>query len=487
MKKHYLYLGIGLMVMSYVVLRALGVDITYDEAWTLKVFVPKNVLHIINFTPCDANNHMVNTLLIKLFHPVFGDSLFVSRLPNVLACVAFLYFLSQISMRFFSHWIGLCLFVALCANPFMLDFFGLARGYGLAMTFMMCSLYHLLSFLDTYQTRHGHLTLILASLAVLSNFPLINYWLGVFFVIHFAYFFNQVNKQRFYRMLETNIWITLALFAVMYEPVRKLIRYKKLYYGGKEGFYADTLQSLTAHTLYNPQDVEGATLALNLCLISLLILLICSLLARFRIRNMLSDKRFLLMLLLTIPILSNVCQFHLLGTRFLIDRTALFYYPLILMVGFYWVQGIGKSLYAKFSKAVVLFLTCALVWNLTRHANLHKTVIWDHDSRTTAILSYLDQVGRKAQRKIRLDSVWPFQSTIRHYMRKQGYPHVDYVKKRRKEIKEGIDFFLYYDKPLRRVRYHPKWHRVHQYEKDTVLQYPSEGIYLFRLIRKIKE
>jgi hypothetical protein len=43
---------------------------------------------------------------------------------------------------------------------------------------------------------------------------------------------------------------SLLLIAIMFEPIRKLIKYKEFYDGGLNGFWSDTVGSLISATLY---------------------------------------------------------------------------------------------------------------------------------------------------------------------------------------------------------------------------------------------
>jgi len=63
------------------------------------------------------------------------------RLPNILAHVVYLICTLVLLKRFQHTILQIAGFVILNLNPFFLDFFFLARGYGLALAFLMMSLY----------------------------------------------------------------------------------------------------------------------------------------------------------------------------------------------------------------------------------------------------------------------------------------------------------------------------------------------------------
>lgn len=180
----------------YVLVRAVTVDITYDEAWTIRYFVRLDAMHILNCTPCNANNHIANTLLIKLLFGYGQGSVFLARLPNVLAFVLYLYFAFRIAGRFLSGFVPVAALLLLILNPFLLDFFSIARGYGLSLAFEMASLYFLLSFVSRKTGKHALWSLLFGGAAVICNFTLLNYWLVLLLVINLLTFAEKQVRHR---------------------------------------------------------------------------------------------------------------------------------------------------------------------------------------------------------------------------------------------------------------------------------------------------
>jgi len=123
-----------------------------------------------------ANNHVLNSLLIKALFSLGASSLAIIRLPNVLSFILYLYWGYKISVGKLSPVLGLGCFTLLICNPFLLDFFGLARGYGLSLGFMMGSLYFGAEFFESRSTSSLIKALLLASLSVLSVFSMIYFW-----------------------------------------------------------------------------------------------------------------------------------------------------------------------------------------------------------------------------------------------------------------------------------------------------------------------
>jgi hypothetical protein len=121
-------------VFAVIVIKAASADLTWDEAWTF--------LHYgrdpLGFTRLDlANDHPLNSLLVWASTWLFGNSEFIIRIPNVLAGGLYLAAAARLvrGVRLKP------LAFAVCAlQPYLIDYFSLARGYGLAVALVQCGL-----------------------------------------------------------------------------------------------------------------------------------------------------------------------------------------------------------------------------------------------------------------------------------------------------------------------------------------------------------
>ena len=190
---HLAILGASFFFIIFEILRAARVPFTIDEASTCLNYLSSHVLAVFDLN--SANNHFLNTLLAKITHTLGGSSEFVLRIPNLLGYLIYLLFSFRILDRFVKNKvIVLCGFLLLNLNPYVLDFFSLCRGYGLSLGFLMAALFFFFSFLDKASSspKEGYRdlsrSLAAASLAVLSNFSLLNFYLSlvVFAVVFFT-------------------------------------------------------------------------------------------------------------------------------------------------------------------------------------------------------------------------------------------------------------------------------------------------------------
>lgn len=465
----YSYLILAVLAMTYLIVRGASLAITFDEAWTIKDFVSLPFIEIINYTPCDANNHILNTLLIKLFFAIAPEYDFVARMPNLLAAVMGLFFAYKMTSRWLASWLGLSCFVVLFANPFLLDFLALARGYGLSIGMLLASLYYLFDVVEKPNLKGTALSTLFGALAVLSNFALLNYYvalLGVLVVLPILAK-HSVSYLKWYGIL---LAITAVLAGISYEPIRKMRLANSLYYGGSDSFYEDTLSSLTHFSMYSKEASAGSWMVLNVFLI---LLLLGSLLAFWYKRTLCTPKNAILAIFI-IATSSVVMQHVLLGTLFLQDRTALFFYPIVVLVFFFAVQDFADYWSAKVLAGIV---TTAVVINCCWHANFYKTVSWEYDAHTSHILAKLNEISEQTGEPARLDFAFVFVSGIYHRLNQKKYTNIHLMRGGNdQEVNPNSDYYMYYTDPLNDAN-----HQINQLPKDTFAYYPEEQVIVFKI------
>ncbi len=128
----------AVFAMLWVIGRACVQSITIDEADTYLMWVARP--DPSHWTPA-ANNHVLNSLLMRLFTSVFGLSHLTVRAPALIGAVIYIfaaYFLCLLITR--DRLLEWPLFVCFVFNPLVLDYLVAARGYGLAMAFLTCAI-----------------------------------------------------------------------------------------------------------------------------------------------------------------------------------------------------------------------------------------------------------------------------------------------------------------------------------------------------------
>jgi hypothetical protein len=126
--------GMALSVLTLIAIRSLIQSITIDEADTYVYWISGKVQK--PWFP-HSNNHLLNTYLIWAFVHLFGLNNVSMRLPSFIGAVLYLSATYRFCVSFVDRFpLRLPLYACFILNPFVLDFFVAARGYGLALGFL---------------------------------------------------------------------------------------------------------------------------------------------------------------------------------------------------------------------------------------------------------------------------------------------------------------------------------------------------------------
>jgi hypothetical protein len=245
-------LGAGLL--AYIVVRARRIPLAFDEIFTLQHFARGTWGQALGWTGrVSANNHVLNSALMKLFVPADTRSELLVRLPNVLAGALYLGAAAAIARRLATPLLTLAGFLILCSNPFVLDWFSLARGYGLACAFLLAAVAALHAAIAG-PARRRRLEVFAAAFgaaAVLANLTFVLPYAALLAILALA----ALPSRRI--PLTAGVIGAGALGAAALLG-RNLKRAHKLYVGGQSGFFADTAGSLARVTLYRLDPGDGA-------------------------------------------------------------------------------------------------------------------------------------------------------------------------------------------------------------------------------------
>lgn len=155
-------------------IRAGITQITYDEAFTYLKWCKPSIYSPAGFKDLylnsNANNHLMNTYLITLFDHFLGRRFneFVIRLPQLLF---FLIYLSVIIVMNHKKLIPPLAAVFLSSNYYLDEFYGLARGYAMCNTLVLCACVSYLAYIKSEYEKDSYLVLcsIFAALALTAN------------------------------------------------------------------------------------------------------------------------------------------------------------------------------------------------------------------------------------------------------------------------------------------------------------------------------
>jgi len=415
--------------------KALTASFTHDESLTFNHFVNAPLADIFSYRIASSNNHLLNTLLMKASAAIFGISPFALRLPNLLAYLGFMVF-SLLLLRKTAPWIMLPGFMLINCNPYLLDFFALARGNGLSYCFLMGSLWFFVRFDKRRKTGDYFLSILFASLGVLCHYTLLYYLLSLVIAGNLWPLLKRLitrdpgsfSPGMFVKMNLANLLFFVALGLVIAGPLRKLSAGDQFYYGGDAGFWKDTVGSLVETFFYGVRYGDALRISVQLMVPGVVISVIILLLrAVFRHDRRLVTESLVLpvvFLVLFLLVIINISHFYLFGSKLLIRRFALFYYPLFMLCLVYLADLVVRR--TRF-RPVPVFLMNGLAFLFFLHtffAFSSTTYLdWEYDSSTARVLKMLeaDVNQNKPQRNVTLGISWPFEPSVNFYRTAWGF------------------------------------------------------------------
>ena len=414
----------GLIFLGYLTARAVLIPVTHDEANTFMQFVVLPVMDIVAYTNPVPNNHIFHTLLVKFFTTWFGTSALTVRLPNLLGFVLFyttaVLLLRRLSPRPLFTFFGLTL---LLCNHYFVDFFSLARGYALSVSFLMDSVFAGVVSLQERRNAAFVAAILLSAVAVYTNFTALN----VYVALQLVLFLGLLQESRF-RITQTMLKlfavaavINIVLAAVSYWPITRMVATNQFVYWGTNGFYADTVLPLVQSSVhYNGGYFRLPVSAFaDLFIAAFFVSFVALFFLRLKPSFLTNPVGFFYGLMIgTVAV--NILQFHLISTPYLNSRTALSFYFLaaLYFIGF---AGLLFRAGAGYAPYWSLPLAALFVFHFGRAANLSSCFEWRFDAENYKVLDYVQQ-HRQPRDTLVLDTHWlMYPSLAFHTTATKGY------------------------------------------------------------------
>jgi len=479
------YLLIGSLTFVYVVMKAWTMNIVGDEAYTIMHIVPTYIVD----APATANNHYINSLLIKLFYWFAPNTGFVARLPTVLSFLVYLYFGYRIVSTFSAKWLGYLCFFMLVANPFLLDFFSLARGYGLSLAFMMVSMYYAIENIRVYSISTLTKSLIWAGLSVLSIFSMIYFWMALAFVLNVVILLRE-TKPIFWRSFFRSFWIGLVLCCLIVFPILKIMGADDLQYGGTNNVFRDSFVSVLSYALgsisLKAKFMSASMMVmLSLFFLSSLLLIIFSYVCQ---RERVSIKNFLLTLLISICVFLTIA-FYVADIRFPLGRNALFLYPIII----FFLASCLADLKKRWQWGMGGVFAFLFALNICTNLEINKTIMWPSAAPTTKIFNQINRVGITENLKIKIDHTGYFYNAFHYYG--DYLDKYDYIQMSMRNQNGSIDkiyadtdyYVLYFNQHHKDPSANPDDYladllkELPNYKGIREMSFPQEDVFVYRI------
>lgn len=401
-------------LLTYVVFRAVTFSITHDECLSF------SIIQGLPFQVNSANNHVLNTFLMDWSSYFFGTSEIALRLPNV---ISFGFYLLGVFLLVKNKNTGLAFigFTLLCIQPALLEYFSLARGYGISIGFMMLSLYFLtrINFREEEKKKlitDSFLTILFASLATHANLSMINYLIALLGLLTLQYILSSFQPAQ--RKLKTHFLFAFVVFFgmafVFFEAERLLLLQERneLYFGEESMIKMfESLASANNYLLaYFDGSIQGTEYVVLACLMVG---------ALFVIWKKQYDGPLLRLGLIIVFILFGLfLEAHLFKSKYPSGRSALFFVPLFALYLFLLIE---KSI-SVFKIKPFVYLPFFLLFSAILYLNFYFSILrnstkeWEFDAKTKEMMIYLKTQTQQANQKYTIANYWLFEPSINYYI-----------------------------------------------------------------------
>ncbi len=412
-------------LLGYVIIKAYSSSFTHDESYSYLYFTQNSFMDVLAYKNWFSNNHILNTIFIKYFDILFGSSELALRMPNIFLFVLFMLY-TYFLFRKLKPTLQIPLFILMCSNVLLLDIFSMARGYGLSIGFMLISVFYFLEYLKLNNNKHLYLFHSAALLASLSNFTLLTVYSSLLVTYTIIWLLEtKINKSKkldLFNLIKPHIIPVIISFIVLFEPVRRVLTYNNLDFGGKDGLFSNTLPSLFQSTFQGIPLSPSLTFVLQIIYSSIILSAVFIIIknAIDKKTSFFSEyKNFTASCLVLISLSMVLVVLHLVfKVDYPVGRFAIFIFPLfIVFFGFYmqYLYSIGRI---KLALSLPIGLALISLYSLALNVNITSFSEWSYDMETKNMVILLEGLNEdkiKKGEKISLGIDWFFEPTINFY------------------------------------------------------------------------
>ncbi|NLF43294.1 MAG: hypothetical protein GX587_11410 [Bacteroidales bacterium] len=456
---------IVLLLGFYVIFRGISLSFTHDESLSFSIIQGNTSLKQT------ANHHALNTMLMDVCFKLFGSQEWALRLPNIIAF--FIYSLAAflVTNLITEKTIRVFAFVVLLFNPFLLDFFSLARGYGISNSCILLAFYFLLR----HNVRDQKLSILnidfllcmlsatASMFSILSSINIYIALLGIF-VIRYMIFFLK-NRQSWNRGILLSCVIFFLALVPLYFGVETLLVLKdnnELYYGSNS--LISSINALIYASMYHDFPPKWVSISLRYAILAIFLISFV-----FLVFYKKRSERFLLISCLNIlVVIGFFIEHYFFDAKYPQNRTALMFIPMIACQAMFLFNEINTAKFKwvnVFIKMISVFAIILLSYNLIINLNLKKTLLWSYDASTKEVAMLIDYHSKGLNRKAVISNRWLFEPTLNYYITSR---ELNIEPASRNPLNCGADFILDFNPNCPDVTY------------DTLLFNNDNGVVLLK-------
>ena len=438
----------GVVILTYLILRVFITPISDDEYLTWREHVNRDLVTILTNGNPDIswapNNHILNTLLIKLSLSVFGEHDWAFRLHILLAFVICYYFLYKIIAGFTpSPWRTGAYLGIIFLNPYLLDFFSIARGYALSMAGWAAAMYFLSNYHREPSLRNLRNTMISLFLAIWANFSAI-YFLPLFGLIFLYLFYLNKRENVLKKHFPVLAGSALAIAAIVLPPMLTAMKTGTLVWGTGSFFQDSLVASVDYYQHFNHHlgrfdrfnetwsKTEIKTLVLIVFWVTLQLIVLLHRETRAIYNMALFQGIGIIVIVLPLRWMFDVAYPH--------HRTALlFSFPYLLCLVFALETLTDRY---KLMQVFTWLILSFCVWHCFRSWNVENTMEWYQNGDAKRVFTYLEQdIAKDRQKEIYTLGAEQWQYFTMGYYAATKYKDLVKLEFSKMDTDKGYDYF----------------------------------------------
>ncbi len=404
------------------------------------------------------NNHILNTIFGKIFSGIFGLSTWSVRIHSILSYIIFSYGIFRVIKTIFPSksilWIAA--FSLFVTNPYLLDFFSLGRGYGMASAFVTLSSSYLLTGFIHKEESGIWKSVFFAILASYSNFTVLVFWAAI--SILSAFFFIIQYRDTFYVLVKRIL--ALAIVSILYlllilNPILKMTSTDQFHYWSTMGFYEDTIMTSVKNWIYG----DGIFSDVNPNYIGIIVIVIFGMgmlytIYKFLYKNqrktVFQNSVVLSFLILFTTIVVSQIQILILHTPNLDGRIALFLFPLFVILTVTLLSKLEYLKYMWITWSFAIIIPAFMFYHLINSFNGKSVREWWYDENTYEVIDYIKEAN--PDKPVTLKTYWIFYNSFDFYSKTGKMKGIQLLPNSDIDVNCGADYYYIENSQMNQIK-----------------------------------
>jgi hypothetical protein len=343
----------------------------------------------------NANNHWLNTLSFQFFDNIFGQKAWAIRLFNMLSFGLYGFFILKLTENIKSTALRFGCILFCIANPYLLDFFSVARGYGISLAFTTAAIYFASAFIKKEENKYLIYMMTFLFLSCVSIFSSVIYipaLIGTIALYLATKDYGAFEIKKVVKPLSIMIGMAIVIAIFIYIPITSLSKSEEFKWGVQN--LIETFTSLAMLSSYDkPYRPNEYFLVGVMC--CFMIIALYKFYVSFKTKNYIQENSILyisIFLLLSIIGIMIFAKWST-DTFYPSERKTIMFIPLFGLIIFYTLD---KTSINGLKLAYVLPLFLGLHFGLAFQKKMIREWWYDQDSKDFAKMMVAYAKGQKS-------------------------------------------------------------------------------------------